>query len=346
MKNKKLKKYIQKQIQKQVSADFAGFDNRVYECEKTLGLTENSPNKEIFKYMMAEFNQRPFSWVKVAESEKEILLFEPALETTGSEAELTELPDKWCVEVTDENNMILTDWKIKISDGEFNSTAKGYKFIRNNGEGFTEEESDYSIISFSDFERLVLNKPKELEVGKWYRVVSGFHNYLLLFSGKDESLGFFNENWDRWSFTDNKQYAVEASKEEVESALISEAERRGFKDGVKYISASTDSEFVASNNFRFGCNEIETRLLSGQGCIFYNGKWAEIIQEKEIDWSVPQLVKRIKDNLIVQTTGVKGGNIFEGMVVAEVGKFKKGNLRPFNKSGWKKFNGSICLKND
>lgn len=71
MKNKKLKKYIQKQIQKQVSADFAGFDNRVYECEKTLGLTENSLSKEIFKSMMAEFNQRPFSWIKVAESENE-----------------------------------------------------------------------------------------------------------------------------------------------------------------------------------------------------------------------------------------------------------------------------------
>ena len=93
---------------------------------------------------------------------------------------------------------------------------------------------------------------KELEVGRWYKSIK--RNFLVNYQGDNmENYGF----WENQGFKNNiafggywKDECIEATPQEVETALIAEAKKRGFKEG--YI-------------------------------LFNSGKWAEIIpQEKTI----------------------------------------------------------------
>lgn len=196
--------------------------------------------------------------------------------------------------------------------------------------------------------------PKELEVGKWYK----YNEWLLCYTRLSEynilmAYGFDDKgNWrEEGNFGNTPSLWIEATKEEVEAALISEAKRRGFKEGVK-IDRSMFPTIINEPVTLFNVKTIyryfpEENTLDYSGyTIFTNGKWAEIIQEKEIDWSVPQLMRRDKDNVIVQTTGIGRANTFDGLVVLESGRFKKGLFASFNKQGFDIFSGSITLKNE
>lgn len=374
MKNKKIKKYIQKQIQKQVSADFSGFDNRVYECEKTLGLTENSPSKEIFKSMMTDFNQRPFSWVKASESENEKLFFEPASEPVVSKAELTELPYKWCVKT----NKITGEWFNKNrqtnSKIDYSSTKFDYLYYPkfHDCHIFDTVSMGYTEISFSDFERLVLKKPKELEVGKWYKGTyidyKDSVNKSIFFVVKkhgDEKVCYGLNYKGMWEDTSSgwgsikPSHEVEATKEEVESALIAEAEKLGFKEGMKIHSPKAEENAVLKHFDKYVYRADENRLVYMYNDVwgipvFDNGKWAEIISQPEeniqkadleIDFSVPGQLLRDVDGFVVFTSGNHSELQFEASIVQ--GPNRVGNYHSMlNKSEFKLFKGSICLKND
>lgn len=137
-------------------------------------------------------------------------------------------------------------------------------------------------------------KEQKLEVGKW----SISKNYLLCYTGGNKSYGFdlSNGQWcddyvHDYNMHINSNYSP-ATKEEVEKALIAEAKRRGFKRGVRYKSYprtlhdGSKSPIVEDEVKRMRIvmydTPKETSLLNnGNHCIFYNGKWAEVLAEQD-----------------------------------------------------------------
>ena len=73
----------------------------------------------------------------------------------------------------------------------------------------------------------------------------------------------------------------------VESALIKEAKKRGFKDGVEVKECLLYPDYKQDDNkiigiFTFDCIGNELHLRDEQGLsIFNNGKWAEITEQKK-----------------------------------------------------------------
>lgn len=143
----------------------------------------------------------------------------------------------------------------------------------------------------------------KLEIGKWYR----YNGWLICFTGikndtyKVELLqgyGFDNEMRFRESgnFGSSPEYWVLANEEEVKSALIKEAERRGFKSGAKFKSTISDNGRIRSVfkyysedifSFYFDINKITISTKEDEwdeNCsnpyIFKDGIWAEVIKTK------------------------------------------------------------------
>ena len=133
---------------------------------------------------------------------------------------------------------------------------------------------------------------KELEIGKWYKRP---HNSALFYvteilnidSNHCKVFGF--DNVGKWmpenakTFPDND---FEATPEQIESALINEAKKRGFIDGVKFKDAryGKNSYKVSNENiFRLYNNETLCIEDDGNVTVFYKGNWAQILpQEKTV----------------------------------------------------------------
>ena len=97
-----------------------------------------------------------------------------------------------------------------------------------------------------------------------------------------ESYGF---NIDGDWMTGNGQFLDDgkfkpATKEEVEQALLKEAKKRGFKDGVK-IKRAWDSETQTLKNcYNYGYYPSLKTFDIGNWQVFEDGVWAEIIENK------------------------------------------------------------------
>ena len=128
---------------------------------------------------------------------------------------------------------------------------------------------------------------EELEVGKWYKY-SDSEGFLFCLTNVEttgvEVYGFVS--WRYW-IDEGKyisEYLIPATDKEVKEALIKEAKKRGFKEGVKANLKKCDNSFsnnvkIKNNNFRHSINQ---NWLAIDGfIIFKDGKWAEIIEEKK-----------------------------------------------------------------
>ena len=140
--------------------------------------------------------------------------------------------------------------------------------------------SDWKTNIEKEFPKLF--KKDALVVGKWYKrkqdsrlwfvthIKNGCsYGYGFDYSGywADESAGF------NYSLELNK-----ATDKEVEQALIKEAEKRGFEEGVAFKSVSgRNSIDRVCDGFRYYSNQ--NQLCSGKGSVFIKGKWATIIEE-------------------------------------------------------------------
>jgi hypothetical protein len=130
------------------------------------------------------------------------------------------------------------------------------------------------------------------DINKPYKTNSGVLKY---FISKKEAFGFNSDGqWCDYC----KNYTLddtghnkweEASVKEWESALIKEANKRGYKKGLLiqdiYNSDANDPNIkVSSENLDYetikaGINQGKMSLRDSQGSIiFYNGLWAEIIK--------------------------------------------------------------------
>lgn len=136
-------------------------------------------------------------------------------------------------------------------------------------------------------EKLENKEEPKFEVGKWYKGVK--RKNIIAYCERLYERGFYGYGFDDngvWSANDlwleNADDPLEATKEEVEEALIKEAKRRGFKDGIKFVSSKSSLKGrinTSSFNYLEDCNELCCLDYSGQtDSIFHNGKWAEIIE--------------------------------------------------------------------
>ena len=152
----------------------------------------------------------------------------------------------------------------------------------------------------SYFAKLMLPKwfpeafKKELEVGKWYKRP---HNSALFYvteilnidSNHCKVFGF--DNVGKWmpenakTFPDND---FEATPEQIESALINEAKKRGFKNGAIGNNSNPNECNLINNKLNFIGMEFDDKTnelrainnVSSFWTVFKYGKWAEIIPEE------------------------------------------------------------------
>lgn len=146
---------------------------------------------------------------------------------------------------------------------------------------------------------------KGFEVGKWYIHLDGAIICVTEVLKNDVwGYGIYQGEWEgesnSWFCPDdiNDSNFREATKEEVEEALIKEAENRGFKDAKRIKPAS--------GLIRDTCGFGKTLYMSGdclcigdEGIgliIFKDGKWAEIIEDKftiaghEVEIGIPHRI--------------------------------------------------------
>ena len=131
-----------------------------------------------------------------------------------------------------------------------------------------------------EFPQLFENK---LEVGKWYKFKP--NGTIGFYKGKNlDSYGIHNGgNWIdncKWFYNYNLEVSdLElATPQEVETALINEAKKRGYKEG----NYNCLKSFYVKDCKKYYYNSEENQLRISNGyqynIIFDNGKWAEIIE--------------------------------------------------------------------
>jgi len=147
----------------------------------------------------------------------------------------------------------------------------------------------------------ISEKIKQLETpsfqkGKWY-IEKDYHfnkPYKCLVFFETELTGYGINRDGKWINTfrrDDHELFMPATDKEVEEALIKEAKKRGFKEGVKVErtnemlklhGTSSANEIVLIENNRFTYDKIENSLCIDGRVIFINGIWAEIIFDYSI----------------------------------------------------------------
>lgn len=157
-----------------------------------------------------------------------------------------------------------------------------------------DSKNDKVTFLIEDFKRYatpeeieLLEGKKELEVGKWYKHPNNkYPNWLVYYGGNKKCYGFRTSGvWDydyknEWFEYLNAYPMVEATPQQVESALIREAKRR-YKVGDKLKDLEFGLGVVDFKNVRYYHDDNEL-WISSKNCnikVFDNGKWAEVAEE-------------------------------------------------------------------
>lgn len=125
-----------------------------------------------------------------------------------------------------------------------------------------------------------LDQP-EFEVGKWYKYKRTMDNKMCFLNYRGEEakcFGIWNDRWgEDWIFPFD---STPATSEEIKEALFRQAEKEGYKKGVK-IRAIYGTRIYTLRGLRVGEYYPSTDELSGGGyyIIYSKGKWAEIIKD-------------------------------------------------------------------
>lgn len=169
----------------------------------------------------------------------------------------------------------------------------------------------------SELDRLVSEAKRKLDelnllklaVGKWYKDTEEENNLLIYITDiKDnEIVGYGFNVLGKWVVPNTGFYSgnmesayrflVEATDQEVEAALVKEAIRRGFTDGVTINISNLSNHFPEENIKIKGSSFMYKDLMLGFGynnyVIFKDGKWAEVIKENRT--TLDQYIKALKD---------------------------------------------------
>lgn len=160
---------------------------------------------------------------------------------------------------------------------------------------------DGDVITLSSGEKVTvsLTPVKEellIEEGKWYKNKSCQHLWFV-----EQVIRNCNSNPHKaygidgrgdWSISDYRNLFVEnyrlATKEEIESALINEAIKRGFIAGVKLAGTGINSNFSGLYPISGKFTYYNSNILDsdGNGHIFHNGNWAELLPQSILEGKV------------------------------------------------------------
>jgi hypothetical protein len=144
-----------------------------------------------------------------------------------------------------------------------------------------------------------LFKEDALVVGKWYKIQCS-KNALVFIQGYKKTYGFdYAGLWtNMWNENISRTTYIPATDKEVEEALIKEAKKRGFKEGVRVDkllytnigSLNGDSKTCENKEFKLSFGH----LFIGNLLIFHNtGKWATIVETITKEQAEKELGKTI-----------------------------------------------------
>jgi hypothetical protein len=154
------------------------------------------------------------------------------------------------------------------------------------------EELEKELKLLREIEELK-NKPK-FEVGKWYKLTRDYgilkKDMVFMYVRRqddDNKYPFVIVNHQMFSevsdggknyLAPNEDQLIEATNEEVQTALIKEAKKRGFKEGVRFQSAWDSVEYIFNKIGTYRDRRPHPSLVAEPlGAIFCKGKWATII---------------------------------------------------------------------
>lgn len=152
-----------------------------------------------------------------------------------------------------------------------------------------------------------LKEPK-FETGKWYLSNCGNQNALIYcesITSIGEAIGYGINYGGDWStgihgYPESSQLATNS---EVQAALIKEAKKRGFKQGVTFSGTNIDKEYYSSEVAVYGNIKWAHKgewLAIGKGdnewIIFKDGKWATIVENK---LTINGYVMETEDNMVI-----------------------------------------------
>lgn len=142
----------------------------------------------------------------------------------------------------------------------------------------------------------------ELEIGKWYNSTIADALYFIKEKTKFgfNTYGIVGKEWCIDEIIHHLDKLELATEQEVSEALINEAKKRGFKDGV--IFNSPNAIYNHSKNQEIKCCYFSYSILynmlsvkqtskNAEGIIFKNGTWAEIIPNK-IELTLEQIADK------------------------------------------------------
>lgn len=158
----------------------------------------------------------------------------------------------------------------------------------------------------------------DLEAGKWYKGYVDFKS-LIYITGLEDKKSYTTIKYYGFTFGDysesgtianyeHEKSLVPATDKEVETALIAEAKRRGFKDGVKFNAIKEDEtgrnigcvldkiEYLSVNTLRVLTPKETWDSNHSNPAIFKNGKWAEIISE-QIEVTLEEIAEKFNVNV-------------------------------------------------
>ena len=191
-----------------------------------------------------------------------------------------------------ENN--IQEWENRVEH------LKGFKII---------SDMKYAKKKLKQLKKQLEELPKlEVVIGNWYWAkCNKLEGYLIqLCDGSSEynsRCWFTKDNifvGSKGGFTELDRPATD---KEVETALIAEAKKRGFKEGARFKSVlSSDRFYIDSTDFVFNPPFFNTNTLCldlgyTTPVVFDNGKWSEIIKETTIHLEGDYTEVQLKDIL-------------------------------------------------
>lgn len=142
----------------------------------------------------------------------------------------------------------------------------------------------------------------KLEVGRWLK--DDTNPKWLMYRDVKNIYGF--DTLGNWFYRENESYEPNscdryATDKEVETALIAEAKRRGFKDGVFINNSNLGFDNFTQKTIGDKLWWDGTYLNFGDknSAIFKDGKWAEILSEP-IELTLEQRIERIEEQLKIK----------------------------------------------
>lgn len=177
---------------------------------------------------------------------------------------------------------------LKTAEHRFliHSAFKDVMFNQSNGD----KKTNFKLPEqYNEALKYATEKEVELEAGMWYKDETSDHlACITTFNDVEYRYYGFDTN-GKWIYDDfyHADYVCDlrpATDKEVESALIAEAKRRGFKKGVRFKELLLYQYTIGDGELRVKFKGFGKLKSAGihlhNDWIFRDGKWAEIIEDK------------------------------------------------------------------